>query len=64
MNAPSVNLNCPKCASGRDTTFTRYVSVNDYLMCTCTICGYEWRLDPADRPINPPIPDADSDVQE
>lgn len=60
-NKAKVDLSCPKCA-GIVTTTVKYIEVNDYLQCACTQCAYEWKLDPADRPINPPIPSNDSDV--
>lgn len=61
-NKLKIDFSCPKCA-GIETTVVKYAEVNDYLQCSCTRCSYEWKLDPADRPINPPIPDGDSDVK-
>lgn len=56
-----LDFSCPKCA-GRETTTVTYVTVNDFLQCACTRCSYEWKMDPADRPLNPTIPENDSDV--
>src|SRR5581483_11707825 len=58
----ALSFNCPKCAWS-ETTTVRWVEANDYLLCICTHCGYQWRLDPADRAKEPPIPPDDSDVR-
>lgn len=56
-----LDFTCPKCA-GLKTTNVDYVELNDYLQCSCTRCSYKWKMDPADRLLNPTIPENDSDV--
>lgn len=57
-----IDFSCPKC-TWIETTTVKWIEANDYLMCQCTHCGYEWRLEPADKE-EAPVPPDDSDVKE